>query len=92
MEKKVQKIYVTYCNLLTVQGLWQSHFHILLIFFLKEFIKPNGNMNTCEIKYIYIYIYIYCDCFLEHTNFKDDLIECKVYTVTKVNNTSLMKS
>ena len=52
--------------------------------------------ETCEIKYIYtyiyIYIYIYCDCFLEHTNFKDDLIECKVYTVTRVNNTSLMKS
>ena len=37
-------------------------------------------------------MYIYCDCFLEYTNFKDDLIEHKVYTVTKVNNTSLMKS
>ena len=37
-------------------------------------------------------MYIYCDCFLEYTNFKDDLIEHKVYTVTKVNHTSLMKS
>ena len=37
-------------------------------------------------------MYIYCDCFLEYINFKDDLIEHKVYTVTKVNNTSLMKS
>ena len=40
--------------------------------------------ETCGIKYKY------CDCFLEYTNFKDDLIEYKV--VTKVVNESLMKS
>ena len=31
----------------------------------------DGKCETCGIKYKY------CDCFLEYTNFKDDLIECK---------------
>ena len=41
MENKLQKIYSTYYNLLTVQDLWQAHDQILSINFLKEFIKLN---------------------------------------------------
>ena len=55
--------------------LCQTHYQILLIIFLKEFIELNVNLNmmikkceTCGIKYKY------CDCFLEYTNFKDYLI------------------
>ena len=43
MEKKLQKIYVTYYNLLIVQDLWQAHYQILSIIFLKQFIKVNVN-------------------------------------------------
>ena len=34
----------------------------------------------------------YRDCFLEYTNFKDDLIEYKYLVVTKFINESLTKS
>ena len=78
MEKKLRKIYVTYYNLLTAQDLWQAHYQILSIIFLKEFTKLNVNTDTmikecetCEITYEV------CDCFLEYKNFKDDLIEYK---------------
>ena len=33
--------------------------------------------ETCGIKYKY------CECFLEHKNFKDDLIECKCLICNK---------
>ena len=46
MEKKLQKIYLTYYNLLIAQDLWQAHYQILSIIFLKEFIKLNVNRNT----------------------------------------------
>ena len=46
MEKKSQKIYPTDYNLLIVQDLWQAHNQILLIIFLKEFIKLNVNKDT----------------------------------------------
>ena len=46
MEKKLQKIYPTDYNLLIVQDLWQAHNQILLIIFLKEFIKLNVNKDT----------------------------------------------
>ena len=46
MEKNLQKIYLTYYNLLIAQGLWQPHYQILSIIFLKEFIKSNVNTNT----------------------------------------------
>ena len=36
--KKIQKIYLTNYNLLIAQDLWQAHYQILLIIFLKEFI------------------------------------------------------
>ena len=76
MEKKLQIIYPKYYNFMIAQHLWQAHCQILSIIFLKEFIKLNVNIDkmikkceTCEIKYKY------CDCFLEYTNFRDDLIE-----------------
>ena len=46
MEKKLQKIYLTYYNLLTAQNLWQDHHQIFSIIFLKEFIKLNVNMDA----------------------------------------------
>ena len=46
MAKHLQKIYLTYYNLLIAQDLWQAHYQILSIIFLKEFIKLNVNRNT----------------------------------------------
>ena len=46
MEKKLQKIYLTDYNLFIPQDLWQAHYQILSITFLKEFIKFNLNMDT----------------------------------------------
>ena len=45
MEKKLHKIYLTYYNLLIVQDLWQAHYQILSIIFLKEFIELNVNTD-----------------------------------------------
>ena len=45
MEKKLQKTYLTYSNLLIVQDLWQAHYQILSIIFQKKFIKLNVNMD-----------------------------------------------
>ena len=45
MEKKFQKIYVTQNNLLIAQDLWQAHYKILSIIFLKEFIELNVNLD-----------------------------------------------
>ena len=45
MERKLQKIYLTYYNLLKAPGLWQALYHILSIIFLKEFIKLMVNME-----------------------------------------------
>ena len=36
--KKIQKLYLTNYNLLIAQDLWQAHYQIFLIIFLKEFI------------------------------------------------------
>ena len=83
MEKKLQKIYLTYQNLLIAQDLWQAHYQILSIIFLKEFIKVNVHTDTmvrnvklaecridqCRTKDKY------CDCFLEYTNVTGGLIE-----------------
>ena len=46
MEKKLQKIYLTFYNVLIVQDLWQAHYQILSIIFLKEFTKLNVNTDT----------------------------------------------
>ena len=48
MEIKLQKIYLTYYNLLIVQDLWQAHYQILSIIFLKEFIELNANKDTIK--------------------------------------------
>ena len=44
--KKLQKIYLIYYNLLIAQDLWQAHYQILSIIFLKEFIELNVNLDT----------------------------------------------
>ena len=62
-----------------MQGLQQAHYEILSIIFQNKFMKSNTNMEamakkkceTCRIKYKY------CSCFLECTNFKNNLIEHK---------------
>ena len=46
MEKKLQQIYLTYYSLLIVQDLWQAHYQILSIIFLKESIELNVNSDT----------------------------------------------
>ena len=51
MGNKLQKIYLTYYNLLMVQDLWQAHYQILSIIFLKEFIELNVNTDMM-IKYV----------------------------------------
>ena len=43
---KLQKIYLTYYDLLLVRDLWQAHYQILSIIFLKVFIKLNVNTDT----------------------------------------------
>ena len=45
MEKKLQKIYLTYYNLLIAQDLWQVHHQILSIIALKELIESNVNLG-----------------------------------------------
>ena len=45
MENKLQKINPTYYNLLIPQDLWQPHYQILSIIFLKEFLKLNVNTD-----------------------------------------------
>ena len=45
MEQKLQKIYLTYYNLLIAQDLWQAHYQVFSIIFLEEFIELNVNTN-----------------------------------------------
>ena len=60
MEKKLQKIYRTYYNLLIVQDLWQAHYKILSIIFLKNFVelKVNTNMMIENVKPVQLNISI----------------------------------
>ena len=44
-EEITKKIYLRYCNLLIVQDLWQAHYQILSIIFLREFIETNVNTD-----------------------------------------------
>ena len=82
MEKTLQKIYLTYHNLLIAQDLWQAHYQILLIMFLKEFIEPNGNTGTM-IKNAKLVELNISTVYLEYTNFKDGLIEYKCLSCNK---------
>ena len=43
MEKKFQKIYLTYYSLLIAHDSWLAHYQILSIVSLKEFIELNAN-------------------------------------------------
>ena len=45
MEKKLQKIYLTYYSSLIAQDLWQFRFQILSINFLTKLIKSNVNTD-----------------------------------------------
>ena len=45
MERKLHKIYLTYYNLLIVQDLWQAHYQIFSIIFLKGFIELNVKLD-----------------------------------------------
>ena len=83
MEKKLQNIYLTYYSLLILQDLWQVHYQILLIIFLKEFIESNVNLDTMIKNLKHGIKYKYCDCFLEYMNFKDDSIEYKCLCCNK---------
>ena len=76
MEKKLKKIYLTYHNLLIAQNLWQAHYQILSITFPNAFIE----LKKCETDRIK---YQYCNCFIEQTNVKDDLIEYKCLCCNK---------
>ena len=46
LDKKLQKIYPTYYNLLIAQDLSKAHNQILSIIFLEEFIKLNVSTDT----------------------------------------------
>ena len=46
MDKKGEDVYLTYCNLLIVQDLWQVLYQIMSIIFLKEFIELSLNLET----------------------------------------------
>ena len=50
MGKKLQKLYLTYYNLLRIQIFWQAQYQILSIILLKGFKKLNVNTDTM-IKY-----------------------------------------
>ena len=78
MEKKLQKIYLTYINmyysLLKVQDLWQvpylaNNLSEGIHRIKQKFGRNDKKYEICGIKYKY------CDCFLEYKIFKNDLIE-----------------
>ena len=45
-EKKLQNIYLIYYNLLIASDLWQSHYQIVSIIFLMQFIELNVINDT----------------------------------------------
>ena len=83
MEKKLQKNYLTYFNLLIARGLWQARNQILSIIFLKEFVGLNVNLDMikksepCEIRYNH------WNRFLEYINLKDGFTEHKCLCCNK---------
>ena len=44
--EELQKIYLTYCNLLIAEDLWKAHYQILSIIFLRKLIKLKVNTGT----------------------------------------------
>ena len=89
----MKKPYSSGYNLLIVQDLWQTHYQILSIILLKEFIKLKcGYKHDDERCEICRMTHKYCDCFLEYTNFKDDLVEYKCLCCNKNYQKKFMKS
>ena len=69
---------------MTEQDLWQAHYQILFNNLSDRIPRiecrygpDDKKCDTCRIKYKYL------DCFLEYTNFKDDLIEYKCFCCNK---------
>ena len=60
MDKNREDIYLTYCNLLTAQDLWQVLYQIMSIIFLKEFIELSLNLDTMvkDVKHVELNISI----------------------------------
>ena len=52
MKKLARKIYLTYYSLLIAEDLWQAHYQILTIIFLKKLIElsVNTDMITKNVK------------------------------------------
>ena len=75
MEKKLQKPYFISYNLLKAQDLWQSHCQTLPIILLKELIKLNAFMYITKNCETFGIKHRFCECCLEYTNVKVDLIE-----------------
>ena len=76
MEKKLQKPDLTNYNLLIAQGIKQTHYKILLILLLEEFMKLIANMDMTTKKYFETSRIKHkdCECCSEYANVKDDLI------------------
>ena len=80
MEKNLQKTYLAYYNSLIAQNFWQAHQILSIIHRIHRIHRikckyghDDKKCETCGIKYKC------CDCFLEYMNFKDNLIECKMF-------------
>ena len=60
LEKKSQKIYLTFYSLLIEQDLWQAHYQSLFIIYLTNFIKLNVNQNMMikDVKHVELNISI----------------------------------
>ena len=60
MDKSREDIYLTYCNLLITQDLWQVLYQIMSIIFLKEFIELSLNLDTMvkDVKHVELNISI----------------------------------
>ena len=69
-------MYLTYCNLLIAQDLWQAHSQIMSILFLKEFINliVNTNMMIKQVKLLELYVK-YVTAFL-NAQTRDNLTGC----------------
>ena len=61
-----------------------DYYQFLSIIFLKDFIELNVHSDMMIKKWeTYAIEYKYCNCFLEYTNFKDDLISHKCLCCNK---------
>ena len=69
MEKNLRKPYLINSNLLRGQDLWQAHYQMLLIIFLRELITLNTNMDmtTKSKKHVVLNTKIVRDALNTHT-------------------------